>query len=170
MSSINNIEIERKFLVKDASYKALATRSVRIQQGYLCLNTNCSVRVRRWDTQAFLTIKSKANHYGFSRYEFEKEISLQEADELFRIALPGVIDKVRWLVPLAQGLTCEVDEFLGENAGLVMAEVELPSEEMAFEHPLFLGDEVTMDKRYYNSYLSQYPYQTWTDCKKVKLF
>ncbi len=161
MSSINNIEIERKFLVKDDSYKRLATDRIPIRQGYLCLNPNCSVRVRRWGEQAFLTIKSKAQANGFSRYEFEKEISVSEADELFRIALPGMVSKVRWLVPLAEGLTCEVDEFEGENAGLVMAEVELASESQTFEHPSFLGEEVTFDKRYYNSYLSQHPYQTW---------
>jgi len=161
VSSINNIEIERKFLVRDESYKAKANGKVRIQQGYLSLNPNCNVRVRRWDNQAFLTIKSKANSNGFSRYEFEKEISLEEVEELFKLALPGTIDKWRWLVPLEGGLTCEVDEFLGDNEGLVMAEVELPSEDTEFEHPAFLGEEVTRDKRYYNSYLSQRPYKTW---------
>ncbi|MCQ2310476.1 MAG: CYTH domain-containing protein [Paludibacteraceae bacterium] len=161
VSSINNIEIERKFLVKDDSYKHLATNHIRIRQGYLCLQSNCSVRVRHWGEQAFLTIKSKINQKGFSRYEFEKEISVAEADELFRIALPGTIDKTRWLVPLADGLTCEVDEFFGDNQGLVMAEVELPDENMTFEHPAFLGEEVTMDRRYYNSYLSQHPFTTW---------
>jgi len=161
VSSINNIEIERKFLVKDESYKAMASGKVRIQQGYLSLSHNCNVRIRRWDNQAFLTIKSKSNPNGFSRYEFEKEISLQEVEELFKLALPGTIDKWRWLVPLEGGLTCEVDEFLGDNEGLVMAEVELPSEDTQFPHPAFLGQEVTTDPRYYNSYLSQNPYQTW---------
>jgi len=139
----------------------MATGKVRIQQGYLCLNPNCTIRVRRWDDQAFLTIKSKANQNGFSRYEFEKEISLHEAEELFKLALPGTIDKWRWLVPMEGELTCEVDEFLGENKGLVMAEVELPSEDTQFAHPAFLGDEVTTDSRYYNSYLSQHPFTTW---------
>jgi len=161
VSSINNIEIERKFLVKDESYQSLATKKVRIQQGYLCMTELCSVRVRRWDNQAYLTIKSKANINGFSRYEFEKEISLEEAEELFKLAMPGRIDKWRWLVPLEGGLTCEVDEFLGDNEGLVMAEVELPSEDTEFVHPAFLGEEVTTDPRYYNSYLSQHPYKTW---------
>jgi len=161
VSSINNIEIERKFLVLNDSYKNLANRKVRIQQGYLCLTPLCSVRVRRWDNQAFLTIKSKANQNGFSRYELEKEISVQEAEELFKLTLTGTIDKWRWLVPLEGGLVCEVDEFLGENEGLVMAEVELESEQMDFPHPPFLGQEVTHDGRYYNSYLSQHPYQTW---------
>jgi len=147
--------------VCDESYKQLATGKVRIQQGYLCLNPNCSVRVRRWDNQAFLTIKSKAQPNGFARYEFEKEISVEEAIELLQLALSGIVDKVRWMVPLADGLTCEVDEFFGDNEGLVMAEVELPSEDMQFEHPAFLGQEVTFDKRYYNSYLSQRPYKTW---------
>jgi len=161
MSTDKHIEIERKFLVRDDSYKQLATGKVRIQQGYLCMQQNCSVRVRRWDDQAFLTIKSRVNQNGFSRYEFEKEISLHDAEELFRIALPGTIDKWRWIVPLEDGLTCEVDEFMGNNEGLVMAEVELPSESTQFPHPTFLGDEVTTDSRYYNSYLSQHPYKTW---------
>lgn len=165
MSSINNIEIERKFLVKDDSYKSLATDHVLIRQGYLSLNPNCNVRIRRWGNQAFLTIKSKAQANGFSRYEFEKEISLQEVDELFRLALPGTVEKTRWLVPLPEGLTCEVDEFAGDNGGLVMAEVELPSEDTIFVHPAFLGEEVTMNPRYYNSYLSQYPYSTWNHTK-----
>jgi len=159
--STNNIEIERKFLVRDESYKSLATSKVRIQQGYLCLQDNCSVRVRRWGNQAFLTIKSKRNQSGFSRYEFEKEISLEEFNELFLLTQFGTIDKWRWLVPLEGGLTCEVDEFLGDNEGLVMAEVELPSESTQFPHPAFLGQEVTTDSRYYNSYLSQHPYQSW---------
>lgn len=167
MSNINNIEIERKFLVLDDSYKSLAERSVRIRQGYLCLNPNCSVRVRQWDEQAFLTIKSKAVKGSFSRYEFEKEIALDEFNELFKLCLSGTIDKIRWIVPISSthdtlhATLFEVDEFLGDNAGLVMAEIELQNELQPFPHPSFLGEEVTFDPRYFNSYLSLHPYSTW---------
>ncbi|MCQ2340430.1 MAG: CYTH domain-containing protein [Paludibacteraceae bacterium] len=179
MSCPNNIEIERKFLVRDDSYKALATSSIHIRQGYLSRTPNCTIRVRIAESLAFLTIKSKPAPNGFAHYEFEKPISVDEANELLQLALPGIIDKRRWLVPLppvpchlspapcnlppvtCNLLVCEVDEFFGDNAGLVMAEVELPSEDTPFVHPDFLGDEVTFDKRYYNSYLSQHPFTTW---------
>ncbi len=167
MNNTNNMEIERKFLVLDDSYKTLAERHVRIRQGYLCLNPNCSVRVRQWDEQAFLTIKSKAVKGSFSRYEFEKEITLDEFNHLFPLCLSGTIDKIRWLVPVSSThytphtTLFEVDEFLGDNAGLVMAEIELQSESQSFPRPSFLGEEVTFDPRYFNSYLSLHPYRTW---------
>lgn len=172
MSCPNNIEIERKFLVRDDSYKALATSSAHIRQGYLCRSASCTVRVRIAESLAFLTIKSKPAANGFAHYEFEKPISVDEANELLKLALPGIIDKRRWLIPIHSlpfrkesevdsQLLCEVDEFFGDNAGLVMAEVELPTEDTPFVHPDFLGDEVTFDKRYYNSYLSQHPFTTW---------
>lgn len=159
--STNNIEIERKYRVLNESYKQLATKAVCIRQGYLCLNENCSVRVRQWDDKGYLTIKSHAIRGSFSRYEFEKEISVEEATELFALALPGRIEKTRWLVPMENGLVCEVDEFAGENAGLTIAEVELTSETQTFAKPAFLGEEVTNDPRFFNSYLSQHPYNTW---------
>lgn len=155
------IEIERKFLVLDDSYKQMSTSHVHIRQGYLTLNERCSVRVRTWDDCGYLTIKSKAIRGSFSRYEFEKQISLEEAEQLLTLALPGQVDKVRWMVPLEDGLTCEVDEFAGENEGLVMAEIELQKEDQAYLKPAFLGEEVTFDSRYFNSYLSQHPYKTW---------
>ncbi|MCQ2328544.1 MAG: CYTH domain-containing protein [Paludibacteraceae bacterium] len=172
MSCPNNIEIERKFLVRDDSYKTLATSSIHIRQGYLSRSANCTVRVRVVEQSGFLTIKSAPAANGFAHYEFEKEITVQEANELLQLALPGIIDKRRWLVPIhslpsreesevGSQLVCEVDEFFGDNAGLVMAEVELPTEDTPFVHPDFLGDEVTFDKRYYNSYLSQHPFTTW---------
>lgn len=172
MSCPNNIEIERKFLVHDDSYKALATSSIHIRQGYLSRSASCTIRVRVTDQSAFLTIKSAPAANGFAHYEFEKPISVDEANELLKLALPGMIDKRRWLIPIhslpsreesevGSQLLCEVDEFFGDNAGLVMAEVELPSEDTPFVHPDFLGDEVTFDKRYYNSYLSQHPFTTW---------
>lgn len=185
MSCPNNIEIERKFLVRDDSYKALATSSVHIRQGYLCRSASCTVRVRCLEhsnissssvlipsASAVLTIKSAPAANGFAHYEFEKPISVDEANELLQLALPSIIDKRRWLIPIhslpfreesevGSQLLCEVDEFFGDNAGLVMAEVELPTEDTPFVHPDFLGDEVTFDKRYYNSYLSQHPFTTW---------
>lgn len=172
MSCPNNIEIERKFLVRDDSYKTLATSSIHIRQGYLSRSANCTVRVRVVEQSGFLTIKSAPAANGFAHYEFEKEITVQEANELLQLALPGIIDKRRWLVPIhslplreesevGSQLVCEVDEFFGDNAGLVMAEVELPTENTPFVHPDFLGDEVTFDKRYYNSYLAQHPFTTW---------
>lgn len=160
VSNTNNIEIERKFLVRDDSYKNLSTAQVRIRQGYLSLGANCSVRVRRWDEKGYLTIKSHPVRGSFSRYEFEKEISSSEADELLALALPGQIDKIRWIVPV-ENVIFEVDEFLGENAGLVVAEVELEREDQPYPRPSFIGEEVTYDSRYLNSQLSQQPYTTW---------
>lgn len=145
-------EIERKFLVADESYRHTATSSSRIRQGYICRESGRTVRVRIRDERGFLTIKGPSPN-GLSRYEFEKEITLDEADNLFRLCLPGVIDKTRYLVPMADGHIFEVDEFYGANEGLVIAEVELSSEDEAFMRPPFLGREVTGDKRYYNSNL-----------------
>ena len=145
-------EIERKFLVADDSYRHTATSSSRIRQGYICRESGRTVRVRIRDERGFLTIKGPSPN-GLSRYEFEKEITLDEADNLFRLCLPGVIDKTRYLVPMADGNVFEVDEFYGANEGLVIAEVELSSEDEPFMRPPFLGREVTGDKRYYNSNL-----------------
>lgn len=158
---MKDIEIERKFLVVSGSYKQKATESITIRQGYLALNERCSVRVRTWNDKAYLTIKSKAVKGSFSRYEFEKEISVAEAEALLALAMSGKIEKTRWIVPLQDGLVCEVDEFKGLNSGLVMAEVELQREDQDFQKPDFIGKEVTFDKRYFNSYLSQCPYCMW---------
>ena len=143
-------EIERKFLVKDDSYKQLAYDSSRIQQGYICSARGRTVRVRIRGERGFLTIKGPSRDGGLSRYEWEKEIPLQEAEELMLLCEPGMIDKTRYLVQSGKHVF-EVDEFYGENEGLVMAEVELASESEAFERPDFLGEEVTGDVRYYNS-------------------
>jgi CYTH domain-containing protein len=158
---MDGMEIERKFLVRDESYKTLASASVRICQGYLALNERCSVRVRRKDDKAYMTVKSKAVRGSFSRYEFEQEIPVAEAEQLLALCMPGKIEKTRWLVPLDGGLVCEVDEFDGMNKGLVMAEIELQSEQQEYPRPAFLGQEVTFDRRYFNSYLAQRPYMTW---------
>ncbi len=158
---MNNIEIERKFLVKDESYKLRATSSVVICQGYLALTDRCSVRVRTFGEKAYMTVKSKTVKGSFSRYEFEQEVPYEEAEQLLALCLPGKIEKRRWFVPLADGLVCEVDEFSGNNKGLTIAEIELASESQQYECPSFLGEEVTFDKRYFNSYLSQHPYLSW---------
>lgn len=157
---MSGLEIERKFLVKDDSYKQLAFDSSRIQQGYICSGHGRTVRVRRRDRSAFLTIKGPSLDGGLSRYEFEKEITLNEAEHLFKLCESGVIDKTRYLVKSGRH-TFEVDEFYGENEGLVMAEVELASPEESYEKPAFIGEEVTGDRRYYNSFLSVHPYTKW---------
>lgn len=153
-------EIERKFLVKDDSYKQLAYDSSRIQQGYICSARGRTVRVRIRGERGFLTIKGPSRDGGLSRYEWEKEIPLQEAEELMLLCEPGMIDKTRYLVQSGKHVF-EVDEFYGENEGLVMAEVELASESEAFERPDFLGEEVTGDVRYYNSFLMRTPFTRW---------
>ncbi len=153
-------EIERKFLVKDDSYRQLAESKSRIKQGYICSARGRTVRVRVRDEKGFLTIKGPSNDSGLSRYEWEKEIPLDEAEELMKLCEPGLIDKTRYLVNFG-GHTFEVDEFYGENAGLVIAEIELSTEEEAFLRPAFLGEEVTGQVKYYNSFLMKEPYTTW---------
>ena len=144
---MSGLEIERKFLVVDDSYKALATSSTHIKQGYICSDRGRTVRVRLRGRQAFLTIKGPSLDEGLSRYEFEKEISTDEAEQLFRLCEPGVIDKIRYLVPVGNHVFA-VDELLGDNLGLVIAEVELSSVDESFEKPAFVGNEVTGDRRY----------------------
>ncbi|MCI6144043.1 MAG: CYTH domain-containing protein [Bacteroidales bacterium] len=153
------LEIERKFLVK-GDYKTQATSSTRIKQGYICSERGRTVRVRLRDTKAYLTIKGPSRDNGLSRYEFEKEITFDEALSLFALCEPGIVDKVRWLVP-AGNHTFEVDEFFGDNAGLVVAEVELSRANEFFIKPDFIGKEVTGDRRYYNSQLRKNPYKNW---------
>lgn len=153
------LEIERKFLV-EGDYKSLATSHSRIIQGYICSQRGRTVRVRLRGEKGYLTIKGPSGNNGLSRYEFEKEITKDEALSLFRLCEPGIIDKIRWLVP-AGNHTFEVDEFFGENEGLVVAEVELRSEDEDFERLPFLGQEVTGDRRYYNSSLRLMPYSKW---------
>jgi CYTH domain-containing protein len=158
---MSGLEIERKFLVKDDSYRQLAYSSSRILQGYICSGHGRTVRVRRRDRSAFLTIKGPSADGGLSRYEFEKEITLDEAKHLFALCEPGIIDKTRYLVRSGQHVF-EVDEFYGENQGLVIAEVELSAPDEPYEKPDFIGEEVTGDRRYYNSYLRQLPYSKWS--------
>lgn len=155
-------EIERKFLVKDDGYKQMASSFSHIIQGYICRTTGRTVRVRLRDEKAYLTIKGPSPDGGLSRYEWEHEIPGREALELMQLCERGVIDKVRYLVPYG-GHTFEVDEFFGANEGLVMAEVELDAVDEAFERPPFLGEEVTGDRRYYNSCLTASPYKDWKE-------
>ena len=155
-----NIEIERKFLVKDESFKSMATESHRLTQGYICKESGRTVRVRLWDDKGYLTIKGGGSASGMSRYEWEKEISAEDARDLFLLCQSGIIDKTRYIVPVDRKIF-EVDEFYGENAGLVMAEIELGSEDEPFTRPSWLGDEVTGDRRYYNSMLSVHPFSEW---------
>lgn len=153
------LETERKFLVKDDGYKGQAVESHRIRQGYIAHDMGRSVRVRVLDDKGILTVKGPFVGLG-SRPEWEKEISLQEAEELFRLCKPGSIDKTRWIVPAGER-KFEVDEFHGDNEGLVMAEIELKSQDEAFGRPSWLGDEVTGDPRFYNGYLARNPFKNW---------
>lgn len=155
-------EIERKFLVC-GNFLPYAVRSTRMVQGYICAVSGKTVRVRLSGKQeAFLTIKGPAGKNGWSRYEFEQAISTTDAEELLRLCEPGIIDKERFYIPAGR-YTWEVDVFHGENEGLVVAEIELESEEDTFECPAWLGREVTGDKRYYNAMLSAYPYSRWAE-------
>ena len=154
------LEIERKFLVLDDSYKHEAFSKSHIQQGYICSERGRTVRIRIRNERAYITIKGPSLNGGLSRYEFEQEIPLDDARKLLTLCDPGIIDKTRWLVK-AGNHTFEVDEFAGDNAGLTVAEVELTSEDEAFEKPAFIGQEVTGDRRYYNSQLRRNPYCRW---------
>jgi adenylate cyclase len=153
-------EIERKFLILSDDFKSVASKSTRITQGYLCSLPERTVRVRIKGDKGYITIKGIGSASGASRYEWEKEIPVAEVDELLKICEPGVIDKTRFEVK--SGIhTFEVDEFYGENKGLVVAEVELSSEEEAFQKPSWIGMEVTGDVKYYNSMLMKNPYCKW---------
>ena len=152
-------EIERKFLVS-GEFKSQAFARDRIIQGYICSAQGRTVRVRIRDNKGYLTIKGASNVSGTSRYEWEQELPLAEAEELMKLCEPGVIDKTRYLVRCGKHVF-EVDEFYGDNEGLIIAEVELSSEDEAFEKPSFIAEEVTGDRRYYNSQLMKKPYRTW---------
>ena len=160
------VEIERKFLVRNDDYKRQAYDSSRICQGYICSGHGRTVRVRIRDQRGYLTIKGPSNADGISRFEFEKEITFEEAKQLMQLCEPGLIDKTRYLVKSGDH-TFEVDEFYGENEGLVIAEVELQSEDETFEKPDFIGKEVTGDRRYYNGHLSKMPYCVWREDVEV---
>ena len=160
---MNNLEIERKFLVT-GPFKDKAYDATRIQQGYIASGRGRTVRVRVRGDKGYLTIKGPSNLAGRARFEWEKEISVSDAHELMRICEPGIIDKTRYLVKSPDGRhVWEVDEFYGENEGLVMAEIELDDEDESYSKPDFIGREVTGDRRFYNSHLRQNPYKLWKD-------
>ena len=154
------VEIERKFLVKSSDFKEQAFAQNQIAQGYLSSLPERTVRVRIKGKKGFLTIKGIGQHGGMSRFEWENEIPLDEARELLKLCEKGKIEKTRYEIKSGKHVF-EVDEFYGENEGLVMAEIELESETDTFEKPDWLGEEVTNDERYYNAYLSKNPFKTW---------
>ena len=154
------LEIERKFLVTSDAFKKEAFAQNRITQGYLSSVPERTVRVRIKGNKGFLTIKGASNESGLSRFEWEKEIPVDEAVALLNLCEKGVIDKTRFEVKMGNHIF-EIDEFYGENEGLIMAEIELKSETEEFEKPIWLGEEVTNDNRYYNSYLSKNPFKNW---------
>ena len=153
-------EIERKFLVLDDSFKHEAFSKSHIVQGYICSERGRTVRVRIRDDRAYLTIKGPSENGGLSRYEFEREIPLEDGQQMMQLCEPGIIDKTRWLVKSGNH-TFEVDEFFGDNEGLVVAEVELSYEDEPYKKPHFIGKEVTGDRRYYNSCLCVKPFNKW---------
>ena len=155
-----NTEIERKFLVKTDAFKAESYQEKIIKQGYLNSNKNRTVRIRVADNKGFITVKGKSNTSGISRLEWEKEIAVSDANALLLLCEPSILDKKRYLVK-AGSFIFEVDEFFGENQGLVVAEIELNNENETFTKPHWLGIEVTGEVKYYNAYLSKHPYKEW---------
>ena len=148
-------EIERKFLVTNDDYKLEAERVHHIIQGYLSRDPSRTVRIRILDDKAYINIKGPSDSTGISRFEWEKEISVDDACQLIQLALPGTIEKVRYIVPINNELKWEVDEFLGENEGLVLAEIDLPDPNTSFQKPNWLGKEVTGKPEYYNAHISK---------------
>ena len=154
-------EIEKKFLVK-GDFKACAFKAVHITQGYLSSIPERTVRIRIKEDRGFITVKGKSNASGATRFEWEKEIPAEDAKALMNLAEPGVIDKTRYLIKNTDGVhTWEVDEFYGDNLGLIVAEVELSDENEPFDKPSWLGEEVTGDPKYFNSMLMKNPYKNW---------
>ncbi len=155
------LEIERKFLVKSDDFKEQAFAKNNIAQGYLSSVPERTVRVRIKGEKAYLTIKGIGHQGGMSRFEWENQIPLDEAAELLKLCEKGKIEKTRYEIKSGNHIY-EVDEFYGENEGLIMAEIELQSETENFEKPDWLGEEVTNDERYYNAYLSKNPFKNWS--------
>ncbi|MDT0294468.1 CYTH domain-containing protein [Mesonia ostreae] len=153
-------EIERKFLLKNDSFKKEAYNSYSIKQAYLNSHKERTTRIRIRGEEAFITVKGKSSKSGLSRFEWEKNISIAEAEELLQLCEPGRIEKTRFLVKVDHHIF-EVDEFYKENEGLIIAEVELSSENEKVKLPNWIAEEVTGDKKYYNSYLIQNPYKNW---------
>lgn len=154
------LEIERKFLVKSDAFKQQAFAKNHIAQGYLNSHPERTVRIRIKGESGFLTVKGKGNQSGTTRLEWETELSLMDAKPLLAICEPGMIDKIRYEIKSGKHVI-EVDEFFGENEGLILAEIELSDENETFEKPDWLGSEVTNDERYYNACLSKNPFKSW---------
>ncbi len=154
------LEIERKFLVKSLDFKKKVISQTRIVQAYLNSHPERSVRVRVKGDKGVLTVKGKGNSTGVSRFEWEKKIPLKEAENLLLLCEKGSIDKIRYEVPLGKHIY-EIDEFFGNNRGLIIAEIELSSENEIFEKPSWLGEEVTGQNKYYNSSLVKLPFGEW---------
>lgn len=154
------IEIERKFLVTSNAYKDEAFKNTRIIQGFLNTHKERTVRVRLKGEKGYIAVKGQSSKDGLSRFEWEKEISKTEAESLLKLCEPGVIDKIRYEVKVKNHIF-EIDEFFGENKGLIIAEIELQSETENFMKPDWLGKEVTGMIKYYNSQLSKQPFNTW---------
>ena len=156
------IEIERKFLVKSDDYKSEASTKTRIVQGFLNTDPNRTVRVRIKGDLGFITVKGKSNETGTSRFEWEKEISVEEAESLLTLCEKGMLNKTRYEIAIGNHVY-EVDEFYGENEGLTVAEIELNDENETFQKPAWLSTEVTGEVKYYNSQLSKNPFKNWVD-------
>lgn len=154
------IEIERKFLVTSFDFKNDYFAKNEIAQGYLSSHPERTVRIRIKANKGYLTIKGIGNESGISRFEWEKEIEIEEAKQLLKLCEKGVIEKTRYEVKSGNH-TIEVDEFHGENNGLIVAEIELKDENDSVEKPHWLGKEVTNEERYYNAYISLHPFKNW---------
>ena len=154
------VEIERKFLVQNTAFITESNQKKYLKQGYLNADKKRTVRVRITDEIAFITVKGESNSTGISRFEWEKEIKKREAEELLLLCEPCLIEKTRHLIDVGHH-TFEIDEFHGDNEGLIIAEVELSSEAEDFIRPNWLGLEVTGDPKYYNSSISKNPYKNW---------
>jgi adenylate cyclase len=154
------LEIERKFLVRNKDFKKIALKSTRIVQGYLSSVPGRTVRIRIRNDRGYITIKGIGSPSGASRFEWEMEIPVKEAEELMKICEPGQINKIRFEVTIGKHLF-EVDEFLDENEGLIVAEVELSKEDEYFDKPSWLGREITGESKYYNASLIRSPFKHW---------
>lgn len=159
------LETERKFLVRSDAFAAEAVASHRLCQGYIACEGGNTVRVRIADRSGYLTIKGPGGPTGISRREWEMEIPLPDAEALFALCRGGRVEKTRYIIPADGGRRWEVDRFHGENEGLVLAEIELSAADETFEKPDWLGEEVTGDARYYNSFLSRRPFRSWPTSK-----
>ncbi len=154
------MEIERKFLVTSADFKNYADKKTRIIQGFLNTDKERTVRVRLKGNQGFITIKGISSDDGLTRFEWEKEITKTDAEALLKLCEKGIIEKIRYEIP-NENLVFEVDEFFGDNDGLIVAEIELNHVSETFKKPQWLGEEVTGNIKYYNSQLSKLPYKNW---------